>query len=422
MNSFLECFQGEIKCALRALRCRSSRRWLLESFAACSLGSRFLSIRLPPLPSLREVIRIYGIRARKQLSQNFLLQPSSINGLIKCAGNLRGAYVLEVGPGPGGITRAILQKGPRYVAVVEIDRRFIPGLQELRLAALEMGTQMEIFRQDILRFNCEGIFPTNPMSGEGAWNDSSQLQGLHIHESLSENQTDTALENISSRKICVIGNLPFNISTPLVCQWLHDIAERRGIWRYGRVPLILTFQKEVAERLAADVWDEQRSRLSIMSQAYCNVEYMKDIPGTAFLPPPKVDAGVVRLTPLQQPLIPVPYPYVDKLVRQTFRFRQKQIVRCLETLFPSNRPELVIQLFKEAGVQPVKQSIQLTLSEFRDLCFVYHRICQMEPSIFDFDYQTRENLPLWRNRRKVQREILGGSALTASRLRKEMYK
>ncbi|CAH8513846.1 unnamed protein product [Heterobilharzia americana] len=375
----------------------SSRRWLLESFAACSLGSRFLSIRLPPLPSLREVIRIYGIRARKQLSQNFLLQPSSINGLIKCAGNLRGAYVLEVGPGPGGITRAILQKGPRYVAVVEIDRRFIPGLQELRLAALEMGTQMEIFRQDILRFNCEGIFPTNPMSGEGAWNDSSQLQGLHIHESLSENQTDTALENISSRKICVIGNLPFNISTPLVCQWLHDIAERRGIWRYGRVPLILTFQKEVAERLAADVWDEQRSRLSIMSQAYCNVEYMKDIPGTAFLPPPK-------------------------LVRQTFRFRQKQIVRCLETLFPSNRPELVIQLFKEAGVQPVKQSIQLTLSEFRDLCFVYHRICQMEPSIFDFDYQTRENLPLWRNRRKVQREILGGSALTASRLRKEMYK
>lgn len=105
------------------------------------------SIHLPPLPSLREIIHVYGIRAQKQLSQNFLLQSSSINGLVKCAGNLRGAYVLEVGPGPGGITRAILQRAPRYVAVVELDRRFIPGLQELRLAAFEMGIQMDIYRQ-----------------------------------------------------------------------------------------------------------------------------------------------------------------------------------------------------------------------------------------------------------------------------------
>ncbi|CAH8849326.1 unnamed protein product [Trichobilharzia szidati] len=380
------------------------------------------SIPLPPLPSLREIIQIYGLRARKQLSQNFLLQPSSINGLVKCAGNLRNAYVLEVGPGPGGITRAILQKSPRYVAVVELDRRFIPGLQELRLAALEMGTQMEIYRQDIMRFNCEGVFPTTPMRGAGAWDDFSELKAVHNQVRVPENQNITALEITNSPRICVIGNLPFNISTPLVCQWLHDISERRGIWRYGRVPLILTFQKEVAERLAADVWDTQRSRLSIMSQAYCNVEYIKDIPGTAFLPVPKVDAGIVRLTPLQQPLIPIPYPYVNKLVRQAFHFRQKQIVRCLETLFPSNRPELVIQLFKEAGVQPAKQPTQLTMSEFRDLCFVYHRICQVEPSIFDFDYQARENLHLWYNRRKIQREILGGTTgITARRLRHEMY-
>nr|CAH8849219.1 unnamed protein product [Trichobilharzia regenti] len=275
---------------------------------------------------------------------------------------------------------------------------------------------------DIMRFNCEGVFPTTPMRGAGAWDDFSELKAVHNQLRVPENQSITALEITNSPRICVIGNLPFNISTPLVCQWLHDISERRGIWRYGRVPLILTFQKEVAERLAADVWDKQRSRLSIMSQAYCNVEYIKDIPGTAFLPVPKVDAGIVRLTPLQQPLIPIPYPYVNKLVRQAFHFRQKQIVRCLETLFPSNRPELVIQLFKEAGVQPVKQPTQLTMSEFRDLCFVYHRICQVEPSIFDFDYQARENLHLWHNRRKIQREILGGSTgITASRLRHEMY-
>ncbi|KAK4471974.1 hypothetical protein MN116_005352 [Schistosoma mekongi] len=380
------------------------------------------SVHLPPLPSLREIIRIYGIRAQKQLSQNFLLQPTSINGLIKCTGNLRGAYVLEVGPGPGGITRAILQKNPRYVAVVELDRRFIPGLQELRLAALEMGIQMDIYRQDILKFNCEGIFPISSMTGEGAWNHSPELRNSSFLKSTMTHQNDSAVENISSPRMFVIGNLPFNISTPLISRWLHDIAERRGIWRYGRVSLTLTFQKEVAERLAADVWDEQRSRLSIMSQAYCDVKYMKDIPGTAFVPPPKVDVGVVRLTPLKEPLIPVPYPYVEKLVRQAFHFRQKQIIRCLETLFPSDRPELVIQLFKEAGVQPVKQCIQLTMSEFRDLCFVYHRICQTEPDIFDFDYQRRVNLPLWRNRKKIQREILGGSTcLTANHVRQEIY-
>nr|CAH8849216.1 unnamed protein product [Trichobilharzia regenti] len=177
-----------------------------------------------------------------------------------------------------------------------------------------MGTQMEIYRQDIMRFNCEGVFPTTPMRGAGAWDDFSELKAVHNQLRVPENQSITALEITNSPRICVIGNLPFNISTPLVCQWLHDISERRGIWRYGRVPLILTFQKEVAERLAADVWDKQRSRLSIMSQAYCNVEYIKDIPGTAFLPVPKVDAGIVRLTPLQQPLIPIPYPYVNKLM------------------------------------------------------------------------------------------------------------
>ncbi|VDP02882.1 unnamed protein product [Schistosoma margrebowiei] len=260
------------------------------------------------------------------------------------------------------------------------------------------------------------------MTGAGAWEESPEVANSNLVESTSINRNETALEKIGSPRLCVIGNLPFNISTPLISQWLHDIAERRGIWRYGRVPLTLTFQKEVAERLAADVWDEQRSRLSVMSQAYCDVKYMKDIPGTAFVPPPKVDVGVVRLIPLKQPLIPVPYPYVEKLVRQAFHFRQKQIVRCLETLFPSNRPELVIQLFKEAGVQPAKQCIQLTMSEFRDLCSVYHRICQIEPDVFDFDYQTRTNLPLWYNRKKIQRELLDSpTGLTANRVRQEIY-
>lgn len=101
---------------------------------------------LPPLPSLREIIRIYGLRAQKHLSQNFLLQPSSINGFINCAGSLRDACVLEVGPGPGGLTRAILRQRPRHLVVVELDRRFLPSLEELRLSAAEMGVKMDIYR------------------------------------------------------------------------------------------------------------------------------------------------------------------------------------------------------------------------------------------------------------------------------------
>lgn len=102
--------------------------------------------RLPALPSLREIIRIYGLRAQKHLSQNFLLQPSSINSFVNCAGSLRDACVLEVGPGPGGITRAILRQKPRHLVVVELDRRFIPSLEELRLSAAEMGVKMDIYR------------------------------------------------------------------------------------------------------------------------------------------------------------------------------------------------------------------------------------------------------------------------------------
>lgn len=111
------------------------------------------AVRLPPLPSLREILRIYGLRAQKQLSQNFLLQPSSLNGLANCAGSLRNAFVLEVGPGPGGLTRTILERRPRHVTVVELDRRFIPSLEELRLAAAEMGITMDIYRQVVLVFD-----------------------------------------------------------------------------------------------------------------------------------------------------------------------------------------------------------------------------------------------------------------------------
>ncbi|KAF6768136.1 hypothetical protein AHF37_07395 [Paragonimus kellicotti] len=288
-----------------------------------------------------------------------------------------------------------------------------------------MGVKMDIYRQDILQFNADGIFPPEANRGIESWGFTSAVD----HPTFSPNTAGSALPDSLVQpatqlpRVRAIGNLPFNISTPLVIQWLHDVAERRGLWRLGRVPMILTFQKEVAERLCADVWSKQRSRLSIMAQAYCEVKYLKDIPGTAFLPVPKVDAAIVRLTPLAQPLIPVSFPYVEKLVRSAFQFRNKQIVRCLETLFPADRPDLVVQLFKEAAVQPVKRPTQLSLLEFRDLCTVYERICRRNENIFEFHYTARSNLPLWQRRKQIQREVLGTEhALTAEYVRQQMHR
>ncbi|VEL25464.1 unnamed protein product [Protopolystoma xenopodis] len=99
------------------------------------------------MPSIRDVLRMFNLRAKKQLSQNFLLQPSSINGMVRCAGSLRNACVLEVGPGPGSLTRTIIKKKPSRLAVVEIDRRFIPCLEELRIASFDLGVHMDIHRQ-----------------------------------------------------------------------------------------------------------------------------------------------------------------------------------------------------------------------------------------------------------------------------------
>ncbi|VDD80118.1 unnamed protein product [Mesocestoides corti] len=374
-------------------------------------------LRLPAIPSLREIIRIYGLRAQKQLSQNFLLQPSSINSLVNCAGSLRDACVLEVGPGPGGLTRAILRQRPRHLVVVELDRRFIPCLEELRLSAAEMGVKMDIYRGDILKINTGDVFSISGVHQPESWGSGVSDVPVKV------DKDSTALVEASTNRpprVRIIGNLPFCISTPLLISWLDNIANRRQIWRLGRVPMTLTFQKEICERLVADVWDDQRSRLSVMAQAFCEVRFLKEIPGSTFVPSPKVDAGVVRLIPLARPLISAPFPYVEKLVRHAFQFRQKLIVRCLESLFPPDRPDLVIRLFKEAAVQPMKRPIQLSNLEFRDLCETYARICSTTEGIFAYEFRTQQNLPKWHTRKHTQREILGHT-ITADVVRREMY-
>ncbi|XP_057714863.1 dimethyladenosine transferase 1, mitochondrial isoform X2 [Corythoichthys intestinalis] len=228
-------------------------------------SGKLATFRMPPLPTVGELIKLYNLRAEKQLSQNFLLDLRLTDKIVRQAGNLNNAYVCEVGPGPGGLTRSILNAGAADLLVVEKDSRFIPGLKLLSEAA---PGKLRIVHGDILTYRMDRGFPR---SISKPWEEDPP--NLHI-----------------------IGNLPFNVSTPLMISWLENIANRTGPFAFGRTQLTLTFQKEVAERLTASTKSRQRSRLSIMAQYLCTVHSRFTIPGRAFVPKPEnvVPRGVSR--------------------------------------------------------------------------------------------------------------------------------
>lgn len=315
--------------------------------------------RLPPMPTIRDVIKIYKLRALKQLSQNFLMDERLTARIVRMCGTITNQHVIEVGPGPGSITRSILRRGPKQLAVVEKDRRFIPTM-EMLAKCVQPSIQMDIYRDDILKFRIENAFPeTIRYDWDGP------KPPVHI-----------------------IGNLPFAISTRLLVNWLKDISLKRGAWIYGRSPMVLTFQKEVGERIIAPILSEQRCRLSVMSQIWTKPELRFIIPGKAFVPKPEVDVAVVHFEPLKTPLTTLPFDLVEKIMRYLFSMRQKKVNHCIKNLYPGELcAELTERTFTTAKVSPQAKCFELSNEECLQLANSYNDILKEYPNIANYNYR-----------------------------------
>ena len=206
----------------------------------------------PDLPPLRDVINRHGLGARKSLGQHFLLDLNLCGRIARASGDLRGVNVVEIGPGPGGLTRALLDEGAQRVVAVERDKRCIAALQEL---AAVYGDRLHIIEADALKVDLSTLAPP-------------------------------------PRRI--VANLPYNIATALLIAWLRRIDDFES--------LTLMFQKEVVDRLSARPRQKDYGRLSIITQWLCAVRPEFNVDKRAFTPPPKVASSVVTLTPHPQPL------------------------------------------------------------------------------------------------------------------------
>lgn len=242
----------------------------------------------PKLPSLKDVIASHGLSARKALGQHFLLDSAVTDKIALYAGDLKNYNVIEIGPGPGGLTRSLLAAGARTVMVVEKDDRCIEIMQELA----------------------------------GAWGDG-RLKILH-GDAL---KLDLLKEVPAPRKI--VANLPYNVGTLLLLNWLEDISAH-GAGAYSS--LTLMFQDEVAQRIIAAPDTSEYGRLSVISQFLCECRYDFKLPPGAFSPPPKVHSAVITLTPRVQPLFPVAKNSLEKVVAAAFGQRRKMLRSALKQL------------------------------------------------------------------------------------------
>ena len=253
------------------------------------------------LPPLRDVIARHELNAVKALGQNFLLDLNLTGRIARAAGPLEGVTVIEVGPGPGGLTRALLMEGATHVVAIERDRRCIAALEEI---AAHYPGRLTIIEGDALA-------------------------------------TDMAA--LASGRVRIVANLPYNIATPLLLGWLQ--AEP---WPPFYESLTLMFQREVAERIVATPADDAYGRLGVMAGWRSEAHILFDISPKAFTPPPKVTSSVVQLIPRAHPLT-APLKALERVTAAAFGQRRKMLRQSLKSLGTDPLPLLAAAGLKETA-------------------------------------------------------------------------
>ncbi|HAH66843.1 MAG TPA: 16S rRNA (adenine(1518)-N(6)/adenine(1519)-N(6))-dimethyltransferase [Rhizobiales bacterium] len=265
------------------------------------------------LPPLRQVIRASGLSAKKSLGQNFLLDFNLTRRIARAAGPLEGATIVEVGPGPGGLTRALLLEGASRVVAIEKDARCLPALSDI--AALYPG-RLEIVAADAREVDYGALGLPSPAR--------------------------------------IVANLPYGVATPLLIGWLKTAP-----WPPWFDRLILMFQREVADRIAAQPGSKDFGRLAVLAGWRARALILFTLPGEAFTPRPKVDSALVELVPRPAPAPPCEVGQLEKVTAAAFGQRRKMLRSSLRQLTPDSEALLV-----SLGIDPTARAEELSVADF----------------------------------------------------------
>lgn len=268
------------------------------------------------LPPLRDVLKKNDLWAKKALGQNFILDLNLTSKIAKSAGSFENTHIIEVGPGPGGLTRAILALNPASLTVIERDQRCLNALEEI---SNHYPGKLNIIEGDALSQDYAALVP----AGEPAK---------------------------------LIANLPYNIATPLLINWLKS-----NPWPPWFQSMTLMFQREVAERIVAQSGEKHFGRLAIMAGWRTHAHILFDIDPQAFTPPPKVTSSVVHLTPRSNPL-PCKIEKLEQITSVAFQKRRKMLRASLKSVFPETEKTL-----ESCGIDPQARAETLEIADFVNL-------------------------------------------------------
>ena len=268
-----------------------------------------MSTSIDGLPPLRDVIERHGLQAKKALGQNFLLDLNLTSKVARAAGDLTGVTVIEVGPGPGGLTRALLMNGAERVIAIERDERTMAALAEV---AAHYPGRLEVISGDALK---------------------------------------TDFTSLASGPVKIVANLPYNIGTELLVRWLTVQA-----WPPFYQSLTLMFQREVAERIVAKPTSSAYGRLGVLAGWRTEARIAFDVPPQAFTPPPKVTSSVVHLVPRAEPLA-IDVKVLGRVTEAAFGQRRKMLRQSLKSM----GGERVLEI---AGIDPTRRAETLSIEEF----------------------------------------------------------